>query len=248
MVPRSLTACQTSDWQEELRAAYRNVDDLLAALALQPASVPDLDRNADFRLLVPRRFAALMTPGDPTDPLLRQVLPLAVERQSCPGFSHDPVGDNLAHLGDGVLRKYAGRALWMVTHACALHCRYCFRRHWRKPGHGSAAARGKAALARIAADPSITEVILSGGDPLMLDDAMLADLIERLGRIDHVKRLRLHTRLPIVLPSRVTGTLCELLASATPSTLIVIHANHAASSARRLPRPSDGSPMLACHS
>jgi EF-P beta-lysylation protein EpmB len=227
MVPRSVAACQTSTWKQELAEAYRHADDLIAGLRLRRDQIPDLDPEPPgFRILVPRAFAALMTPGDPHDPLLRQVLPLCAERQSVSGFIPDPVGDASADSGDGLLQKYEGRALLLATGACALHCRYCFRRHFPYSSLGPVADRIPGALSRIAADTRISEVILSGGDPLMIDDDALGVLIQRLGDIPHIRRLHIHTRLPVVIPSRVTQDLCDLLAAARPAVLVVIHANH----------------------
>ena len=239
MVPRSIAACQNATpepyrtperetaWKHDLAEAYRQADDLLAALGLSPEAIPDLDVAAPgFRMLVPRAFAALMTPGDPRDPLLRQVLPLGVERLSVAGFSRDPVGDMSADSGSGLLRKYAGRALLIVTGGCAVHCRYCFRRHFPYAALGETSDRTGVAMASITADPEISEVILSGGDPLMLDDDRLGALLERLYEIPHLRRLRIHTRLPVVLPSRVTDALCRLLAGSRLATILVVHANH----------------------
>lgn len=177
-------------------------------------------------MLVPRGYAALMEPGNPKDPLLRQVLPLAIEGERHPGFSADPVGDTAATLVPGLLQKYRGRALLVTTPACAIHCRYCFRRHYPYADATLGPDGGAAAIAAIAADTSITEVILSGGDPLMLDDGALARLCEALAAIPHVERLRVHTRLPTVLPSRVTPVLCRLLGQTRLATVVVIHANH----------------------
>lgn len=239
MVPRSIAACQTATptpfrrpepepaWKHDLAAAYRHADDLLAALGLSPEAIPDLDPAAPgFRMLVPRAFAALMTPGDAGDPLLRQVLPLGAERVPSAGFSRDPVGDASADLGSGLLRKYAGRALLIVTGGCAVHCRYCFRRHFPYADLGKTPDRTAVAMASIAADPGISEVILSGGDPFMMDDDRLGALLERLHGIPHLKRLRIHTRLPVVLPSRVTDALCRCLSSSRLATILVVHANH----------------------
>ncbi|WP_373507323.1 EF-P beta-lysylation protein EpmB [Thiocapsa sp.] len=247
MVPRSIAACQTStresarkpdetpagssdrrsDWKQDLAEAYRHPAALLSALGLNREAIPDLDVEAPgFRMLVPRGFAALMTPGDPRDPLLRQVLPLRAERLPVAGFSRDPVGDISADIGHGLLRKYEGRALLIATGGCAVHCRYCFRRHFPYASLGLTSDRTAVALALIAEDPGISEVILSGGDPLMLDDDRLGELIGRLHEIPHLKRLRIHTRLPVVLPSRVTDALCRLLAGTRFATLVVIHANH----------------------
>jgi EF-P beta-lysylation protein EpmB len=227
MVPRSLTACQTSDWKQELAEAYRNPDELLTALGLANAQIPDLDRSGrGLRLLVPRAFAALMRHGDPQDPLLRQVLPLGAERRAVDGFSDDPVGDAAADRGQGLLRKYAGRVLILASGACAVHCRYCFRRH-RPPSPALRSGADLDALMRtIDGDPELSEVILSGGDPLMLEDAQLAELLDALAGIAHVRRLRIHTRLPVVLPSRVTPGLCRALTRTRLRPVVVLHANH----------------------
>lgn len=176
--------------------------------------------------MVPQNFAELMRPGDPNDPLLRQVLPLGAEHMPAPGFTLDPVGDAAAEKAPGLLQKYAGRALLMVTGACAVHCRYCFRRHFPYRDLGPTQPRLDSALASLAADRSIQEVILSGGDPLMLDDNQIAALINRLAQVPHLRRLRIHTRLPIVLPARVTEHLAHVLAESRLATVVVIHANH----------------------
>jgi EF-P beta-lysylation protein EpmB len=220
-------------WQSELGRAYTDVGSLLAALALKPDQVPDLDPSPGrFRLLVPRGFADLMTPGDPHDPLLRQVLPLRAESLPVAGYVADPVGDGPATRLPGLIQKYRGRALLMAHGACAVHCRYCFRRHYPYAEGGGLAARLDAALDAVAVDPGITELILSGGDPLMLDDDALARTFRRLTGIAHLRRVRLHTRLPVVLPERVDDGLCALLSDAPRPTVVVIHANH--------PRELDG--------
>jgi EF-P beta-lysylation protein EpmB len=168
-----------------------------------------------------------MRKGDPSDPLLRQVLPLADELDNTPGFSSDAVGDSEALLTPGLLQKYHGRALLITTGACAIHCRYCFRREYPYSESPKSAADWRPALDRIAADSSIDEVILSGGDPLTLSDNHLAELAGRIARIPHVQRLRIHTRLPIVIPSRVTSELIDWLRSTRLTAIVVIHANHA---------------------
>jgi EF-P beta-lysylation protein EpmB len=234
MVARSTGPWQgraAAHWRTELARAYTEVETLLAALALRPDQVPDLDPTAGrssggFRLLVPRGFAALMTTGDPRDPLLRQVLPLGAESLPVAGYVADPVGDGPATRVPGLIQKYRGRALLMAHGACAVHCRYCFRRHSADTQGGGHSARLAGALEAIGADPSISELILSGGDPLMLDDAALAGLFRRLGEMPHLRRLRLHTRLPVVLPERVDEGLCALLSAAPRPTVLVIHVNH----------------------
>jgi EF-P beta-lysylation protein EpmB len=154
-------------------------------------------------------------------------MPLAAECQAAPGFDTDPVGDRAAMAVPGLLHKYRGRVLLTVTGACAIHCRYCFRRHFPYGDANPAAGEWRQALAYIGADDSIGEVILSGGDPLTLSDRRLNEFVAQLGAIPHVRRLRVHTRLPVVLPERVTAELLDWLSSTHLKTVVVVHANHA---------------------
>jgi EF-P beta-lysylation protein EpmB len=167
-----------------------------------------------------------MRRGDPVDPLLRQVLPVDREMIAVVGFTADPVGELSSPPVASVLHKYRGRALVMVTGACAIHCRYCFRRHFPYFDH-AAAGHLEAAVARIAADPGITEVILSGGDPLTVPDLRLEGLVRSLAAIPHVRRLRIHTRFPIVLPQRVDTKLVSWIGDLRVPVVVVVHANHA---------------------
>ena len=169
-----------------------------------------------------------MRRGDSADPLLRQVLPLEAEAEAGAGFSQDPVGDRQASLSPGLLHKYEGRVLMVTTGACAVHCRYCFRRHFPYHETPRTPADWALALRQIAADSTIGEVILSGGDPLTLVDATLAELAERIAAIAHVRRLRVHTRLPVMIPERVTPELLQWLTGTRLAPVMVIHANHAA--------------------
>jgi EF-P beta-lysylation protein EpmB len=208
--------------------AITDPSELLAVVGLGQEWLPAAQAAARlFPLRVPRGFVARMRRGDPHDPLLRQVLPLAEECVAVEGFIMDPVGDLGAMAVPGVLHKYEGRVLLTATGACAVHCRYCFRRHFPYPDANPVADRWNAALAYIANDESITEVILSGGDPLMLSDRRLADFAKRLESIASIQRLRLHTRLPIVLPERANGELLKWLGDSKLKTVVVVHANHA---------------------
>ncbi len=227
MIARTPAAWQPANWQQELANGFRDPAALLAALGLRADEVDaDLDPSHPFPLRVPAGYVRRMRHGDPADPLLRQVLPLGRERIAAPGFTSDPVGDRAAIRGQGVLRKYHGRALLITTGACAIHCRYCFRRHFPYAEQHAGEDDWSAALATIAGDPSITEVILSGGDPLVLSTARLAPLVAGLAAIPQLRRLRLHTRLPVVLPSRVDDGLVALLAGVRLRPVVVIHANH----------------------
>ena len=196
-------------------------------LALDPALLPAAyAAAARFPLRVPRRLLRRMRQGDINDPLLRQVLPLAAELDETPGFVADPVGDLAAQVVPGVLHKYHGRALLMVTGACAVHCRYCFRREYPYRQDLARAEAWGPGLAYLAAEASIHEVILSGGDPLTLSNARLKLLLSQLAPIPHVQRLRLHSRQPVVMPERVDADLVALLSSTRLRPVLVIHANH----------------------
>jgi L-lysine 2,3-aminomutase len=262
---RQLSTHQLPRWQRELARAITDPQELCRVLGLDPAAaVPAA--AAGFRLRVPRGFVARMRRGDPADPLLRQVWPDARELVETPGFCADPLAERALQHTHGLLHKYQGRALLITTGACAVHCRYCFRREFPyaqaadpppgdtgtsadKTGTGSGAAaigavssgagaqrgsrghdypgRWREALAAIAADPSIEEVILSGGDPLSLSDARLAEITRALAGTPHVRRLRLHTRQPIVLPERVDEGLLDWLAGLPWPVTLVVHCNHA---------------------
>ncbi|MGE0114289.1 MAG: EF-P beta-lysylation protein EpmB [Steroidobacteraceae bacterium] len=215
-------------WQQVLAQAVTDPAELLEILQLDPALLPAARAAARlFPLRVPRGFIARMQRGNPADPLLRQVLPLDAELQETPGYSADPVGDIASRIAPGVLHKYAGRALLIATGACGVHCRYCFRRHFPYGEETASSGHWQAAVTAIAADPSLREVILSGGDPLTLNDRRLQELTRQLEQIPHVKRLRIHSRQPIVLPERVDAGLLTWLGSSRLQTLLVLHANHA---------------------
>lgn len=168
-----------------------------------------------------------MKKGDPHDPLLRQVLPVAAEGQSVTGFTRDPVADSAAAVAPGLLQKYHGRALLVTTGTCAVHCRYCFRRHFPYGEAPTSLHQWQPALQAIRADRSIGEVILSGGDPLTIVDQRLAILVEQIAAIDHVKRLRVHSRLPVLIPQRINEALLAWLTGTRLAPMMVIHANHA---------------------
>ncbi len=180
-----------------------------------------------FELRVPRAYVDCMEKGNPQDPLLLQVLPLGAELELRPGFSIDPVGDLAATAATGLLHKYHGRALLIVTGACAINCRYCFRRHFPYQESSAYLDRWQSALDYLRSDASIKEVILSGGDPLMMVDSRLAALFRALEAIPHLTRLRIHTRMPVIVPQRVTDDLLEALGRMRFRVTMVIHSNHA---------------------
>jgi EF-P beta-lysylation protein EpmB len=216
-------------WQDELVSAVRDPDALIDTLGLSDDLRPAARTAARlFPLLVTRSFLRRMRPGDPLDPLLLQVLPLGVEAEQVPGFQSDALDEQHAHAAPGLLQKYSGRALLIATGACAIHCRYCFRRDFPYGQEPRRMSDWEPAFQQLANDPSVREIILSGGDPLMLTDVRLTEMIRRLDSIPHIERLRIHTRLPIVLPSRVTHQLIKLLRSTRMTPILVVHANHPA--------------------
>lgn len=209
-------------------ASIQKPDDLLHALGLKAGDCDLSDEAmAAFPLRVPAAFAGRIRPGDPRDPLLLQVLPVATETQAAEGFVADPVGDLASTRVPGLLQKYASRALLVTTGACAIHCRYCFRRGYPYAEQSATGGQLDAALAEIAGDPALREIILSGGDPLVLAEGRLAALLHQLDDMPHVRRIRLHTRVPIVQPERITPALLATLQDLDTRTVFVVHANHA---------------------
>jgi EF-P beta-lysylation protein EpmB len=215
-------------WQRELSRAITKPEELIAELGLDPKLlVSARAATQKFGLRVPRSYLKRMRRGDIHDPLLRQVLPVANELIEVEGYGADPLHEAAAVRAPNLLQKYSGRALLITTAACAVHCRYCFRREFPYSEQTNAEqGRWSDALAAIAADTSIEEVILSGGDPLSLSDARLTSLTAALGAIAHVRRIRVHTRQPVVLPSRVDEGLLAWLRGIRLPVVIVMHANH----------------------
>ena len=235
--PRSHVHRERQSWQRELLEAVTDVDELLRLVDVDPSDIRTAagERGGlaprkrpvalrDFPLRVPRPYIARMRRGDPDDPLLRQVLPTSRETAPAVGYGLDPLGEADAVIDAGILKKYDGRALVIATGSCAVHCRYCFRRHFPYADHRQ--DRNFQSIAALSRDPAIREVILSGGDPLMLTDAHLAHLLAELGSIDHVARIRIHTRVPVVIPQRVTPALTETLANLPQRVVVVLHFNH----------------------
>lgn len=214
-------------WQRLLREAVRDPVELLRLLGLDAqAARLSASAAAQFPLRVPRGFIARMRHGDPHDPLLRQVLPIVDEERIELGDSADAVGDLAARTVPGVLVKYHGRALLIATGSCAVHCRYCFRRHFPYGAQTAAADGWRAALGYLAGQQSITEVVLSGGDPLALATRKLTALTDALAKLAHIRRVRLHTRLPIVLPERIDEELLDWVTGLARPLVVVVHANH----------------------
>ncbi|MXY51054.1 MAG: EF-P beta-lysylation protein EpmB [Gammaproteobacteria bacterium] len=225
--PTSPSSVSWSDhaWRDELARSITDLHELLHLAGVSQEEVKAAPAGP-FPLRVPRPYIARMKRGDPGDPLLRQVLPSSFEWDSVPGYVEDPLEESAAVADAGLLQKYAGRVLLITTGACAVNCRYCFRRHFPYAEHRQ--AQHFPALDAIRQDPSVREVILSGGDPLMLRDTHLARLLKAITAIDHVRRVRIHTRLPVVIPKRVTNALIDALHSLPQQVVIVLHFNHAA--------------------
>lgn len=218
----------SKSWQQQLAEAFNKIEDLCDYLKLSSDNLPiSIAAIENFSLRVPLSFAASMEKSNPHDPLLRQVLPVKDEMLIYPGFSADPVGDIQAAAQTGVLHKYRGRVLFINTGSCAINCRYCFRRNFPYSDLQLTKQKETAAIQYIQEDSSISEVILSGGDPLLLNDARLTHLIQQLSDIKHLKRIRIHSRLPVVLPARITDELINTLVRSPFQIVVVIHCNHA---------------------
>jgi EF-P beta-lysylation protein EpmB len=215
-------------WQQEVKRAIRDPQALCRHLGLPPETGRQAARAAaGFPLFAPLPYVARMRPGDPLDPLLKQVLPVAEEQATVPGFSLDPVADQAAQTSPGIIRKYQGRALLITSGACAIHCRYCFRRHFPYSETPRSIDQWRGPLADLALDRSLHELILSGGDPLTMRDELFGELLEYLRVLPYLRRLRIHTRLPVVIPQRVTHVLLERLSVCPWKLVIVLHINHA---------------------
>ena len=222
------TAHFAMNWQQQLAQAFTNIDDLCRYLDLNPSDLAVSTSAAQqFALRVPLSFAASMEKGNPFDPLLRQVLPITDELAFYAGYTNDPVGDLPAATQTGILHKYQGRVLLINTGSCAINCRYCFRRNFPYAELQLSKQQEHAVLQSIQNDRSIQEVIFSGGDPLLLNDTRITRLIEQINQIDHIKRIRIHSRLPIVLPARLTPELINTLTQSPKQIIMVLHCNHA---------------------
>lgn len=216
-------------WQAQMRDAIRDPARLLSAAGLDPdqwLAGAECGHRA-FEVRVPHAYLARIRPADPKDPLLRQVLPLALEGETVAGYSSDPLEEAGHSPAAGLIHKYAARVLMITSGACAINCRYCFRRHFPYAEHTPSRAQWRETLDYIRGDRSLIEAILSGGDPLLSSDARLAWLAGELEAIPHLKRLRIHTRLPVVIPDRVDDALLAWLDACRLQKVVVLHVNHA---------------------
>jgi|TARA_Y100000310_G_scaffold325618_1_gene389331 EF-P beta-lysylation protein EpmB len=225
MIPLSDTGWQVQSWQEILADSVTTVAELTKLLDIE--GVP-LNAEVDpaFPLFAPRPYLARIEQRNGDDPLLLQILPTNLERAVQPGFSLDPLDERATTLDSGLMSKYRGRVLILAAGTCAINCRFCFRRHFPYDEHKPSKQDWQAIFAFIEGDESIHEVILSGGDPLVINDQRLAWVAQRLAAIRHLKRLRIHTRLPIAIPQRVCDSLLQWMAATTLQTVLVTHCNH----------------------
>ncbi len=226
IIPRIHEAEHTPVWQSELARAVRSTEELLQLLALDPESVKTGPRTDGFPLRVPRGFVRRMQAGNAQDPLLLQVLPVPAETATTAGYQLDPLQETTTMPVPGLLHKYRGRALLTVTGACAIHCRYCFRRHFPYTDANPTGEQWMNAVRYLGAHTDIHELILSGGDPLSLTDGRLAQLSGQLDTISHLHTLRIHTRTPVVLPERIDSGLLDWIARRSQRVVMVIHCNH----------------------
>lgn len=217
-----------ASWQRQLGDVIRDPAELCRRLDLDPTALFGASTgHALFPVRVPEAYLKRIRRGDPDDPLLRQVLPVAAEAESMPGFVDDPLAESAHTPRAGLIHKYAGRVLLIASPTCAINCRYCFRRHFPYADNAPSLREWDDTLDYLRADASIREAILSGGDPLASSDRRLSSLVERLDAIPHLKRLRIHTRLPVVIPDRVDEGLLAWLRATRLQKVIVLHINHA---------------------
>lgn len=227
MISPTASSDRVPAWQRELANAISSVQELLEILELDALDAPiSSAAMQQFPLRVTRSYVERMGKRDPDDPLLLQVLPAIAEAIEMPGFSADPLQESASMPAPGVIRKYRGRVLLTVTGACGIHCRYCFRRHFPYSDANPARDNWQTAADYIRDNPDLGEVILSGGDPLVMNDTRLARLCATLEKIPHVSRLRIHTRLPVVLPERVDEHLTGWLTNTRLHRVLVLHVNH----------------------
>jgi EF-P beta-lysylation protein EpmB len=227
MIPRTVPTWQIKSWQEELKELIQSPQTLIDRLQLGQEWLEPAEKAArHFPLRVTESYLSRIRQGDPYDPLLLQVLPLAEELDTRTGYDKDPLDESRFNPVPGLVHKYRSRVLLIAATQCAINCRYCFRRHFPYEDNQLGRPEWHQALGYIRQAPEINEVILSGGDPLSLSDKQLAWLVHQIADIGHIKRLRIHSRYPIILPSRITSGLIEAVKHPRLRTLMVMHCNH----------------------
>jgi lysine-2,3-aminomutase-related protein len=227
MIPRTVPTWQIKSWQEELKELIQDPQTLIERLQLGAEWLEAAERaNRQFPLRLTESYLSRIRPGDPHDPLLLQVLPIAAELDTTPGYGKDPLDEARFNPVPGLVHKYRSRVLLIAATQCAINCRYCFRRHFPYEDNQLSRPEWLQALDYIRHAPEVNEVILSGGDPLSLSDKQLAWLVQQIADIGHIKRLRIHSRYPIILPSRTTPELVDAITHPRLRTLMVMHCNH----------------------
>ncbi len=216
---------QNRDWKSVVSESFRDLDALLEFCEIDGLRT-EIQANQEFTFRVTRYFASLIEKGNALDPLLLQVLPDAYELQMVDGYSEDAVGDRLSMPLPGLIHKYHGRVLLTLTGACAIHCRYCFRRHYPYSESNTDYCVNSEVVKYLSRHTEVNEVILSGGDPLMLSDQKLANLVTSLNQVPHIRSLRIHSRVLSVLPERVTQGLINTLHQFRGRVVFVTHINH----------------------
>lgn len=212
-------------WQQHIKHAIRSPKELALKLGISLADHP-FQPDLTFPLFAPLPFVSRIQPGNFDDPLLKQIWPSPTEGQPAEGYLPDPLQESQYAISPGLLQKYGSRALMVINGTCAIHCRYCFRQNFPYQDSLQSTQHWDKALDKIETDTSLDEILLSGGDPLTVVDERLADLVHRLEQIEHLRSLRIHTRLPIVIPQRITDRLIEILHQSRLNPVMVIHANH----------------------
>ncbi|WP_252738900.1 EF-P beta-lysylation protein EpmB [Colwellia sp. D2M02] len=221
-----MQSCDENSWQKDLRDVVTDPEKLLSLLNITPDEyLKHFTARKLFPVRVPLPFIKRMKKGDFSDPLLQQVMPLAKEFVVTEGFTVDPLAEHDT-VAEGLLHKYKHRVLMIVKAGCAVNCRYCFRRHFPYQDNSPNKQRWQSALTYISEHSEISEVIFSGGDPLMASDDHLTWLVTQLEKIPHVTRLRIHSRLPVVIPNRITTSLVNLLSNTRLKSVMVLHINH----------------------
>ncbi len=220
---------ETESWKTALSQAVTHPKQLLERLQLDSTLLDEAMQQAasHFRVFATESYLKRIEVGNIHDPLLQQILPLGKELEHHAHFSLDPLQEKQANVLPGLLHKYHGRALLITNGHCAINCRFCFRRNFPYQENHFNTFNKTAIFDYLASDTSIEELILSGGDPLLLNDNTLREIIENTEAITHIKRLRIHSRVPIVLPERITEPLMHLLRNNRLSVIVVLHCNHA---------------------
>lgn len=215
------------NWTQTLSNAIVDIKELLSILEINNENLlKKIDNNSNFPLYIPKSFITRMEKGNPNDPLLKQVIPLLKERENVPGYVLDPLKELKIINKLGVLQKYSSRVLLIVTGRCGINCRYCFRRHFPYNHFALRPSYIENTMKLISSDKTINEIILSGGDPLILADSKLMKLIKYVASIPHINTLRIHTRLPIIIPERIQDNLINILIKTRLKIILVTHINH----------------------